>query len=202
MPFLALDLEMSGPEPGWNEIIQIGAVMLDDQWNPLAEYLQNVYPENEEAFSQSSEKVHGLTLDELDDAPMIYDVLPEFEQWACRSLGRNWSEGKAPLGDLVICGQSILSDISFLQYEYRHQKMKWPFSYKLLELFSVSHFVFSVLEKNGLKPPKSRGLSAVAGFFGLTREEKNHNALEDSRLTAACFRKLYELGEKMTIQTL
>ncbi len=200
MPFLSLDLEMSGPEPGWNEIIQIGAVLLDDNWNELSEFLQNVYPENHDAFSVSSQKIHGLSLDDLEDAPMIYDVLPEFEQWACQTLNRTWISEKAPLTDLIICGQSILSDIAFLQYSYRHEKMKWPFSYKLLELFSVSHYAFKILENNGKTAPKQRGLGAVASFFNLTREEQTHNALEDAKLSAACFRELYALTKKMTIQ--
>jgi DNA polymerase-3 subunit epsilon len=200
MPFLSLDLEMSGPEPGWNDIIQIGAVLLDDNWNELGEFIENVYPENEEAFSSSSEKIHGLTLADLEDAPLIYDVLQDFEQWACKTLNRNLNNTKAPLNDVIICGQSILSDISFLQYSYRHEKKEWPFSYKLLELFSVSHFAFRVLESNGHKVPKNRGLGAIAAHFGLEREDKNHNALEDAKLSATCFRKLYSLANQMNIK--
>ena len=60
MPYLVVDLEMSGPEPGYHEIIQIGAVLLNDNWVELGTFLTNVYPENEEAFTASAEKVHGL----------------------------------------------------------------------------------------------------------------------------------------------
>lgn len=79
MPYLSLDLEMSGPDPHWNEVIQIGAVLYDDNWQELGTFLSNVYPENEEAFSSHSEAIHGLTLDELNDAPMMHEVLPDFE---------------------------------------------------------------------------------------------------------------------------
>ena len=51
MPYLVVDLEMSGPEPGYHEIIQIGAVLLNDNWVELGTYLSNVYPENEEALT-------------------------------------------------------------------------------------------------------------------------------------------------------
>jgi DNA polymerase III epsilon subunit-like protein len=44
MPYLVVDLEMSGPEPGYHEIIQIGAVLLNDNWVELGTFLTNVYP--------------------------------------------------------------------------------------------------------------------------------------------------------------
>ena len=78
--YLVLDLEMTGDDPGWHEIIQIGAVMFDDNWNKLGTFLSNVYPENEESFSIPSAAVHGLTLEILEDAPMIYDVIEEFDE--------------------------------------------------------------------------------------------------------------------------
>ena len=106
---------MTGPEPGWNEIIQIGAEFFDDNWRSLGTYLQNVYPENEEAFSVKSEEVHGLSLDDLEDAPMIYDVLPEFEKWI-----KKLNVGKPSLANVVICGQSVINDINFLRFAYRN----------------------------------------------------------------------------------
>ena len=69
MPYLVLDLEMTGPEPDYNEIIQIGAVLFDDNWVEKGQYLTNVYPENKEGFSSSSEKIHNLSLADLEDAP-------------------------------------------------------------------------------------------------------------------------------------
>ncbi len=55
MPYLVLDLEMTGPDPGWNEIIQIGAVLFDDNWQLLGTYLHNVFPEDEESFTADYE---------------------------------------------------------------------------------------------------------------------------------------------------
>ena len=44
--YLVLDLELSGTEVGWHEIIQIGAVLFDQQWNELGQFLDDVCPEN------------------------------------------------------------------------------------------------------------------------------------------------------------
>jgi len=196
MPNLVLDLEMTGPEPDYNEIIQIGAEIYDDEWNKKGEYLTNVYPENEDAFSGHSEEIHGISIDELDDAPMIYDVLPEFEAWIRESL--YWQSDDS-LKKVIICGQSVINDINFLSYAYKKEKMPWPFSYQLLDLHTISYFAFQILKNNGIETPKSLSLEKVARFFGFTRETETHNALEDVKLTAKCFKAFFELGGRMKV---
>lgn len=205
MPYLVLDLEMTGNDPTWHEIIQIGAVIYDNDWNLKGEYLQNVYPENEEAFSSPSEKIHGLSLLDLKDAPMMYDVLPEFEDWIRKSLGKR-KPSSADLGvardlrNIVICGQSVINDINFLQYAYSYEKLKWPYSYKLIDLHTTAYLIFRMLRANDQPVPKKLSLTAIAKYFGLEREGDMHNALEDSQLTAACFIKFFELMEKFKLQ--
>lgn len=207
MPFLVLDLEMSGPDPGWNEIIQVGAVLYDDNWIERGQYLTNVYPENEEAFTASSEKVHNLSLADLEDAPMIYDVLPAMEEWIITQLNIT-KRGRATNGpatdnlpylrDVVICGQSVIHDIHFLQEAYRNEKLKWPYSRTLVDLHTLSYFVFKILKKKGRKTPERLSLTAIAAHFGFEREDDFHNALEDAVLTAQCLKEIFKLGDGMT----
>lgn len=194
MAFLVLDVEMTGPEPGWNEIIQIGAEFFDDQWQSRGTYLQNVYPENEEAFSSRSEEIHGLSMDDLEDAPMIYDVLPEFEKWI-----KKLNSGKPNLSNVIICGQSVINDINFLRYSYQNEKMKWGFSNKMLDLHTVSYLFFQILEKNGKQVPRSLSLGSVSAYFGFDREEDTHNALEDAQLTAKCFKEFFKLIDQVKL---
>ncbi|HLL96961.1 MAG TPA: 3'-5' exonuclease [Spirosoma sp.] len=208
MPYLVLDLEMTGPEPDYNEIIQIGAVLFDDNWIEKGQYLTNVYPENKEAFSSSSEKIHNLSLAELEDAPMIYDVLPELEEWICAQLGLRVPKGQLDrtpfLRDVIICGQSVINDINFLKEAYRYEKMKWPYSRVLLDLHTLGYFLFRVLKANaglsaGKKTPDRLSLTAIAGYFGFTREDGFHNALEDAVLTAKCLKEVFRLAEAMKV---
>ncbi|MFN8354352.1 MAG: 3'-5' exonuclease [Spirosomataceae bacterium] len=202
MPFLVIDLEMTGTEPGWHEIIQLGAVLYDDNWEEKGRYLTNIYPENEESFSQSAQQVHGLTLDELDDAPMIYDVLPAFENWVMEQLGfRNVNLlDKSPyLRTTIVCGQSVINDINFLKFAYREEKMKYPFSNVLLDLHTLSYFVFDVLKQNGRKTPRSLSLKAIAEHFGFEREGDTHNALEDAVLTGMCIKEVMKLGKRLKL---
>jgi DNA polymerase-3 subunit epsilon len=203
MPYLVLDLEMTGPDPGWNEIIQIGAVLFGDDWQQLGTYLQNVYPEDEESFTAASEKIHGLSLDDLDDAPMVYDVLPEFEEWILKKLNRGSHPGHAGIGkllmDVVVCGQSVIHDINFLQFAYRNEKMEWPFSRKLVDLHTLAFLMFKILAANGKKTPRSLSLKAISAYFGYEREEGTHNALEDAELTARCFVEFFKISSRLKI---
>jgi len=194
MSFLVLDIEMTGPEPGWNEIIQIGAEFFNDQWQSLGTYLQNVYPENEEAFTAKSEEVHGLSIDDLEDAPMIFDVIPEFENWV-----KKLNSGKPNLSNVVICGQSVVYDINFLRFAYRKEKVNWPFSNKQIDLHTVSYLFFKILEKNGQSVPRSLSLGSVSAYFGFEREDETHNALEDAQLTARCFKEFFKLIDKVKL---
>lgn len=195
MAFLVLDLELSGTEPGWHEIIQIGAVLCDENWQERATFLSNVYPENEKSFSESAQKVHGLSLDDLDDAPMLHEVLPEFEAWIVEHLPARPPKHvpgalQQALRNVIICGQSVVYDVNFLKFAYRQEKLAWPFAQQIIDLYTISYFVFNRLQKTGHEVPRSRSLGAIAGYFGLGREEDTHNALEDAQLTAACFRHI------------
>jgi len=206
MKYLVMDLEMTGLEPGWHEIIQIGAALYDEDWQELGRYLTNVYPENEESYSLPALEVHGLTMEELDDAPMINEVLPEFEEWilttqGLRVKGLDGRQRMNALQSTLICGQSVINDINFLKFAYREEHLKWPFSYTLVDLHTLSFYLFPVMETAGMKPPQKRSLEAIAAFFGYQRESEEHNALEDAVLTAQCLRELFQLRKSLQIQS-
>lgn len=205
MHYLVLDLEMTGTEPGWHEIIQIGAVLYDQNWQELGRYLQNVYPENEDSFSLPAQEVHGLSEADLEDAPMIYEVLPEFETWILQKIGK-YQKGEErfqyaqKLRNVIICGQSVINDINFMRVAYREEKLDWPFSYKLLDLHTLSYFLFEILKENQVSTPKSLSLTAIAAHFGLAREGEEHNALEDAVITGACLREVMAFKQQLKLQ--
>ncbi|MBL7978482.1 MAG: 3'-5' exonuclease [Bacteroidetes Order II. Incertae sedis bacterium] len=195
MAFLVLDLELSGSEPGWHEIVQIGAVLCDSQWGERSTFLSNVYPENEESFSEPSRKVHGLSLDDLEEAPMLHELLPELEEWIIGSLPIRPAKHipgsrERALREVIICGQSVIYDINFLRYAYRQEKKNWPFSHQILDLHTLSYLYFDVMGGAEGDVPHSRSLGSIAKWFGFERADNTHNALEDSLLTAKCFREM------------
>lgn len=195
MPYLVVDLEMSGPEPGYHEIIQLGAVLLNDNWVELGTFLTNAYPENEEAFTASAEKIHGLSYEDLKEAPMIYEVLEDFEKWIRKMLKRP----NGDLRDLVICGQSVIYDVNFLKFAYIGENLEWPFSNKLIDLHTIAFYTFKILEANGKSVPRSLSLKSISEWFGFKREGTTHNALEDSQLTMLCLQQFFQMAAKFKI---
>jgi len=186
MLYLVLDLEMSGPDPEWNEVIQIGAVLCNTEWEELGRFITNVYPENTESFSAPSQKIHDLSLADLQDAPMMYEAIELFEKWILETIKYKGTDKQNVFKKIAICGQSVMYDINFLRAAYNRQKVDWFFSYTQLDLHQLSFYLFKILEANGYDVPRNRSLGSVASYFGLEREGETHNALEDSLLTKEC----------------
>ena len=201
MNYLVIDLEMSGDDPSWHEIIQIGAVLYNYQWKELGRYKSNIYPENEEAFSSPSAEIHGLSLIELKEAPMIYDVLPEFEEWILKSkgMGNQAFPNTRAMKGVMIAGLGIVNDFAFLRAAYGNENRDWPFSYRMLDMQSLTHALFPVFRKAGLEVPKKQSLAAIAEYFELERTSDEHDALEDAILTGACFKKLMALIDRLEL---
>ena len=197
MTYLIVDLEMSGTEAGYHDIIQIGAILADRHWNKIAEFESLVYPENPETFSKHSEDIHGIALHELDDAPMAYEVLEIFELWVKSSLKRRDSSA---VRDVILCGQSVINDINFLRTAYDDMNMEWPFSFKMMDLLTVTSIFYRIFDSNGIPRPKSVSLQSVAQHFGIGRKEDFHNALEDARITYLCFREYMEISDQVTLE--
>ncbi|MFY8021398.1 MAG: exonuclease domain-containing protein [Bacteroidia bacterium] len=198
MPYLIFDLEMTGSEAGYHDMIQIGAVLADDNWKLISTFESLVYPNNEETFTQAAEQIHGISLIDLEDAPMSNEVLENMEAWVRKSLRR---EAKDSLKDLVMCGQSVINDINFLKEEYAYLHMNWPYSFKLIDLMSLSFVFYQIFDNNGKKRPQSYSLKAVAEMFGLSRDDEQHNALEDAKLTYACFKEYMLLIPKLKLNS-
>ena len=74
MPYLIIDLEMSGSEFGFHDIIQIGAVLADDKLNSLGEFSSLVYPKNDAVFSEEAEEIHAISIFDLEEAELITDA--------------------------------------------------------------------------------------------------------------------------------
>jgi len=196
MPYLILDLEMSGSEADFHDIIQIGCILADDNWNKLSEFESLVYPDNPDAFSSDAENIHGISLNDLENAPIAYDVFENFEHWIRKTLKRNNNQ---PLHDIIFCGQSVINDINFLKSEYDELNITWPFSTKMYDLLSISFIFFQIFEANKIEKPKSMSLKNVAEYFNLKREEETHNALEDALLTYKCFKEYLNLMSSLKL---
>jgi DNA polymerase-3 subunit epsilon len=196
MPYLIFDLEMTGTESDYHDIIQIGAVLVDEQWNKVSEFESLVYPDNPETISKYSEEIHGISLSDLEDAPSAYDVFEDFESWIRRTLKRKQNEH---IYDVILCGQSVINDINFLKFKYSELNIPWPFSSKLIDLLTITFVFYKIFDFNGINRPKSMSLKSVAQMFQIERESDNHNALEDANITYSCLKEYIKLSKKVKL---
>lgn len=199
MEYLVIDLEMSGDDPSFHDIVEIGAVLYTEDWQEMGQYQTYVYPENEDAFSKPSEAVHGISLEELKDAPVLDDVLPAFEAWMLelRHQKPDPFDNARLLRHTMIAGLGIVNDFAFLRAAYGITNRRWPFSYRMFDMQSLTHALFPIFRQAGLSAPTRQSLAAISGYFGLEREGEDHSALEDAVLTGECFKKLMALVAKL-----
>ena len=196
MPYLIFDLEMTGTEADYHDIIQIGAVLVDEQWNKVSEFESLVYPDNPETISKYSEEIHGISLSDLEDAPSAYDVFEDFENWIRKKLKRKQNEN---IYDVILCGQSVINDINFLKFKYSELNIRWPFSSKLIDLLTITFVFYKIFDFNGINRPKSMSLKSVAQMFQIERDSDNHNALEDANITYSCLKEYIKLSKQVKL---
>ncbi len=196
MPYLIFDLEMTGTESDYHDIIQIGAVLVDEQWNKVSEFESLVYPDNPETISKYSEEIHGISLSDLEDAPSAYDVFENFENWIRKNLKRKQNEN---IYDVILCGQSVINDINFLKFKYSELNIPWPFSSKLIDLLTITFVFYKIFDCNGINRPKSMSLKSVAQMFQIERDGDNHNALEDANITYSCLKEYIKLSKQVKL---
>jgi DNA polymerase-3 subunit epsilon len=200
MHYLIFDVETTGLEVGYHEIIQLGACLYDERWNQISTFLTNIYPEHKDRFSIPASRIHELSIYDLDEAPQLHDALDSFEQWILKNTGGGRQAGRNTLKNVMICGQSVTTDINFLKTAYSQIHLSWEFSYRVLDLFVLSNYFFMILRANNISTPKSLGLGAVAEYFGFERETEVHNALEDAVLTAKCLKIIMRNGKKFQVE--
>ena len=180
----ALDFETTGTDPKTAEIIQIAVVPLGNDLLPLKEaFYTLVRPEHPESADPAALVIHGITLEELEEAPDATKVADLLYEWV-RSL-------KLPVGGKVIP----------LVHNY-------PFEYGFLtawlgasmrdELFhyhprDAMTFALGLNDRAALKgeetPFASVGLLDLCQHFHVTNPNP-HDALYDSLTEATIYREL------------
>lgn len=194
--YLCVDLEMSGGIPGVHDIIQIGAVLLNEDFEEISSFESLIYPENEEDFDPESKRVHGIARFELDNAPSLEETMDDLEYWLQEEGG--YTSRKA-MQSLKICGQGINNDISFLKASYHTINLSWPFAYQFLDLQDMTFLYGRILKANNVPYPERFNLDSIGKFFEMERDHSKHDALEDARLTAKCLEALMKQAEKLQL---
>ena len=193
---IALDIESSGLDSGSCGIWQIGALELE---NPQNSFFEEARIDKEDIIIEEALELTGKTEADLRDSgkQSQKQLILNFLEWAKTCKTR------------IMVGQNIGWDISFIQnkcIKYNIlDKLRDAINFRALDIHTLAQLRYK--EKHGEFLLKEDGrsdmnLSNAIKFCGLedtravmedgkiVKEGTPHNALEDAKLTAECFRRL------------
>lgn len=176
MKYIIMDLEWNGATTRsgyFDEIIEIGAVALDDSLNILSEFQSLVSPKQTRKIRGRIKDLTHITNDDLKNADGFITVFKRLKTWI--GTGDNC---------MLAWGNC---DITVL-----YQNLKW---YNMLdEIYILKKYCDAqqlCQQALGIPLTKQVGLAAFAELAEVEiGEDQLHRALNDSRLTARCFAKL------------
>jgi len=194
MNYLILDLEVTGDDPGWHDIVALSAVLCDDNWKSISEFSTLMYPSEDDGFKLVAERNPRIELTELKDAPLPFDALEEFENWIMKSLGYRPDpmEKEEHLSKVMLCGFRFMPTYSFLRIAYLEDNINWHFASGMLDFYSILHFMASQkkLPKNNVH---LENLKSVAAMLNIDPDPEKPFLLRKTEVTRACFAAIKDL---------
>jgi len=175
---VVVDIESTGIYPGTNAIASLGAFDLGSQ----KEYYQEFRVPKGCQITDESLSVNGFTKEQLFDSnkPLIADALPGFLRWV------------NDLEEITMAGWNVHFDVGFLRKDISDAGLKWPFSYRHIDVHSI---VYAFMEFIGYDIPTENKCSVVdlddgLEFVGLGNIKTPHTALEDAKLEAEVYHRI------------
>ncbi len=177
MNYIVLDLEWNMPENGNNriwtpitfngEIIQIGAVKLNDDLDEIGEFNTKVKPVFYRKMNKRVEELTSITDADLENGKLFEDAISMFREWCGNdSIMLTWG----PSDKKILIENLIMHDMA---YDWLPEDFDAQIMFDLQETMEDRDF----------------SLDYAFYYFGL-KGIKAHDALNDARDTAAVIRML------------
>ena len=159
---LIIDVETTGIDCNKHACIELGAMLLDRDLNPIREYSTFITPWEGAEIQSEAMAVNGITPAELERAPSVSEVV---EQFHCIF--------QPDQRKLFISGWNVWFDVGFLKAMYGRAGRDWPFRSRMLDMQSIVTFHSQIT-------PRSQA-ETVKQFLN---EAQAHRALDDVRQVA------------------
>jgi len=177
---IVLDVESTGVDARLCSLLSVGAVDFDAPANCFyaeCHKFPGAHVEKEAA------EIHGFTVAQMEDEKKRTDreVLVDFLVWM--RTCKEWT----------LAGQNPAFDRDFLQETAHRYHIDWPFAQRTVDLHSVAYYH---MKGRGVEVPLLRNHSAlnldrILAYTGLKVARGKHNALEDAKLEAEAFQRLF-----------
>ena len=178
MKYIIIDLEWNGNQTAdgyFNEIIEIGAVSLDENMNVISEFQQLVKPKVTKKLKGRIKELTHITNDELKNAEGFVSVYNKLKKW----IGYDDDNCLLSWGN---------ADVLVLYENLNHYNM-------VNDIYVIRHFCDAQLlcqQALEISLAKQVGLSALAEMAEIDiGDAQLHRALNDSKLTTKCLAKLF-----------
>ncbi len=189
MVFISVDVEASGPLPGFFDLLSLGAVALERAGGIHQVLGGGLYLELKPCHGAFDPQ--AMAVNRLDLARLGREGLEQEE--AARRI-EHWLRGIAPPNDPpVFVGYCANFDWAFVNDLFHRAGRENPFSYKALDIRSLALGVLD-LEWEELRQER---MLPLLGLEPLA-EEDAHNALADARHQAHMLARLLELARSRT----
>lgn len=177
MKYIIVDLEMNEIQKKYSEqrkqcrfeIMEIGAIMLDENFKEIDSFKTFVKPEFNYEIKEPYTNLTGITTEMVVDAPVFSQALRSFSDW-CYKKDKNITVYAWSNCDLT----QIKKEAEIKQYEYNANEEKMIKNWK--------DFQKVYTEKIGFDHAIS--LEKALTYAGLDFKGKQHDALFDARNTA------------------
>lgn len=178
--YVVLDLEMCKLPKGYkpkefkhnSEIIQIGAVLIDDTYKIVDKYAAFVKPQYGELDAHISH-LTGINKGDIKDAPLLDVVIREFEKWIPKdAVLVSWSE----------------TDLYQLRYEFEDKNIALGRFEKYFETWVDCQKKFS----ERLESSRPYNLEEALIIADIIPEGRAHNGLDDAYNTGLLYIKMLE----------
>lgn len=180
MHYIILDLEWNNTyarriKGFLNEIIEVGAVMLDEKLNVIDEFSCFVKAQVGKKLRSNVKHLTNITNEDIRSGIVFTRAMSKFRDWigSEENVVLTWGDGDIRV---LIENFKYLNGISTI-----------PF---LTNYADIQLFVQQVL---GVSKAQQLGLSAAAEKLNIDEDKfSHHRALDDSKLTAECFKKTFD----------
>ncbi len=177
---IIVDTELSGLEVDKHSIVSIGAI---DFENPERQFYKECRIFEGAHIMDEALSVNGFTRDQITDPtkPSDGEIVKEFLEWVSQSK------------EQTLAGQNVSFDHDFLKAAAQCYHLNWLIAKRTLDLHSICYFHMS---KHSIEIPHTHehsalNLDAVVSYCGFKIQRSKHNALEDAKIEAECFHRLF-----------
>lgn len=180
MFYVIFDLEWNNAynyklKKGMNEIIEIGAIKLDEKLNIVDTFKQLIKPKLSNKLSSRFKNLTHISMDEINDSGIAFEnAIEDFSRWSGgeNSVFLSWSNS-----DLYVLIDNFKKFIGVSSIDF------------IKKYADLQKYCQSFIKNN---TANQISLANCAEIFDINADTENmHRALEDCYVSAECFKKVF-----------